>query len=161
MVKSMTQLKEMDMAPLFQLFDTEREEVSLKELRGKWVVLYFYPKDNTPGCTIEAVNFTKTLKQFKTLNTVVLGVSPDSPESHQRFCEKKALEVQLLSDPEHTVLSQYGVWKPKKMFGREYLGVVRSTFIIDPAGFIRYVWEKVKVRDHIEDVLNTIKELQK
>ena len=161
MVTGTILLNPMDKAPLFTLFDTDGKQVSLKDFAGKWVVLYFYPKDNTPGCTIEAVNFTKTLSQFAEINTAILGVSPDSPQSHQRFCEKKSLEVQLLSGSDHIVLEQYGAWRPKKMFGREILGVVRSTFIIDPAGLIRFVWKKVKVRDHIEDVLNKVKELQK
>ena len=154
-------LNPMDKAPLFTLFDTDGKEVSLKDFAGKWVVLYFYPKDNTPGCTIEAINFTKNLSQFAKINTVILGVSPDSQKSHQRFREKKELKVQLLSDPEHTVLNQYGSWQPKKMFGREYLGVVRSTFIIDPAGLIRHIWAKVKVKNHVEDVLEILKTLQK
>lgn len=154
-------LNPMDKAPLFTLFDADGKKVSLEDFLGQWVVLYFYPKDNTPGCTIEAINFTKSLPQFSEINTVILGVSPDSQKSHQCFRDKKELAVQLLSDPEHIVLDQYGSWKPKKMFGREYLGVVRSTFIIDPAGLVRHVWAKVKVKDHVETVLETVKTLQK
>ncbi|MCK5809265.1 thioredoxin-dependent thiol peroxidase [bacterium] len=150
----------MEKAPLFTLFDTDGNELSLKEFAGKWVVLYFYPKDNTPGCIIEATGFTKFLPEFTEINTVILGVSPDSQASHQRFREKKQLEVRLLSDPDHTVLKQYGVWRPKKMFGKEFLGVVRSTFIIDPAGLVRHIWDKVKVTNHVETVLETVKTLQ-
>ena len=160
MAKKYVPFEIMERAPQFTLFDTDGKEVSLSDFLGQWVVLYFYPKDNTPGCTVEATGFTKLLSQFAEVNTVILGVSPDSQASHQRFREKKQLKVQLLSDPEHTVLDAYGVWRPKKMFGREYLGVVRSTFIIDPAGLVRHIWEKVKVMNHVETVLETVKTLQ-
>ena len=160
MAKKHVPFEVMDKAPQFTLSDTDGKEVSLSDFAGKWVVLYFYPKDNTPGCTVEATGFTKLLAQFAEINTVILGVSPDSQASHQRFREKKQLKVQLLSDTEHSVLEKYGSWRPKKMFGREYLGVVRSTFIIDPAGLVRHIWEKVRVMNHVETVLETVKTLQ-
>ncbi len=147
-------------APEFCLPDENGEKVCLKDLRGKWVVLYFYPKDNTPGCTKEAEDFTELLLEFEKLGTVVLGVSPDSVESHRKFKEKKNLKVKLLSDENKEVLNAYGVWQKKKMYGREYYGVVRTTYLIDPEGKVAHVWKRVKVKGHAETVLNKIKELR-
>lgn len=147
-------------APEFCLPDENGEKVCLKDLRGKWVVLYFYPKDNTPGCTKEAEDFTELLPEFEKLGTVVLGVSPDSVESHRKFKEKKNLKVKLLSDENKEVLNAYGVWQKKKMYGREYYGVVRTTYLIDPEGKVAHVWKRVKVKGHAETVLNKIKELR-
>ncbi len=149
-----------EQAPDFCLPNQDDEIVCLRDLRGKWVVLYFYPKDNTSGCTREAVDFTQHLDEFERLNAVVIGVSPDSTRSHRRFQEKHGLRVTLLSDPEHNVLEKYGVWQLKRMYGREYWGVVRSTFLIDPEGKIVRIWPKVKVAGHTEDVLQTLKEQQ-
>ncbi len=149
-----------EQAPDFCLPNQDDEIVCLRDLRGKWVVLYFYPKDNTSGCTREAVDFTQYLDEFERLNAVVIGVSPDSTKSHRRFQEKHGLRVTLLSDPEHNVLEQYGVWQLKRMYGREYWGVVRSTFLIDPEGKIVRIWPKVKVAGHAEDVLQALKEQQ-
>ncbi len=143
----------------FCLPDEKGEEVCLKDFRGKWVVLYFYPKDNTSGCTMEAVDFTEHIGEFEKMNTVVIGVSPDSPKSHVKFTEKHGLKVKLLSDESHKVLEKYGVWQLKKMYGREYYGVVRSTFLISPDGKIEHEWRKVKVKGHVEDVLKKLKEL--
>lgn len=148
-------------APDFSLPDKDNKKISLKSFRGKWVVLYFYPKDNTSGCTLEALDFGNRLKSFKKLDAVILGVSPDSPESHCRFIEKKELKVTLLSDPDHKVLKKYGVWQLKKLYGREYYGVVRSTFIIDTKGKIAYVKEKVKVKGHVEEIEGKVRELRK
>ena len=147
-------------APDFCLPNQDEEEVCLRDLRGRWVVLYFYPKDNTSGCTREAVDFTTHLDAFRDHNAVVIGVSPDSTRSHRNFAGKHGLKVTLLSDPEHKVIEQYGAWQLKKMYGREYYGVVRSTFLIDPEGKIAWVWPRVKVKGHVEAVLQKLVELQ-
>ena len=146
-------------APAFTLSNQDGEKVKLSELAGQWVVLYFYPKDNTSGCTKEACEFTDGLPNFTRLNAVVLGVSPDSPKSHQNFIAKHSLKITLLSDPDHTVLEKYGVWQKKSMYGREYFGVARTTFLIDPKGKIAHVWEKVKVKGHVEAVAEKLSEL--
>jgi peroxiredoxin Q/BCP len=146
-------------APRFCLPDKDNNKVCLKDFEGRWLVLYFYPKDNTSGCTMEAVYFTRAKAQFEKLNSVILAVSPDSMESHCRFADKHGLKITLLSDPEHKVLESYGVWQKKKMYGKEFRGVVRSTFLIDPKGKIRYLWPKVKVARHIEEVKNKLAEL--
>ncbi|RMF59285.1 MAG: thioredoxin-dependent thiol peroxidase [Calditrichaeota bacterium] len=153
-------LKIGDQAPQFTLPDASETPVSLEDFRGKWVILYFYPKDNTSGCTLEALDFTAALPEFEKLNAVVIGVSPDSCKSHQNFMQKHQLKVLLLSDTEHQVLEAYGAWQLKRMYGREYMGVVRSTFLIDPEGVIRHMWNKVKVKGHVEEVLQKLKELQ-
>ena len=150
-------IKEGTNAPTFCLEDQDNNKVCLKDYKGKWIVLYFYPKDNTSGCTREAVEFTNDLKKFEKLNAAILGVSPDSVKSHTNFCNKHNLTITLLSDPEHSVLEKYAVWQIKKMYGREYYGVVRSTFLIDPAGKIAKSWIKVKVDGHAAEVLDTIK----
>ncbi len=147
-------------APDFCLPDQDDREVCLHDLRGSWVVLYFYPKDNTSGCTREAVDFSSHLEEFDGLGAVVLGVSPDSTASHRRFREKHGLRVRLLSDPEHTVLEAYGVWQLKRMYGREYWGVVRTTVLIDPQGRVAWVWPKVRVKGHAEAVLQKLRELR-
>jgi len=149
-----------DKAPDFCLPEENGAEVCLKDFRGRWVVLYFYPRDNTKGCTMEALGFTENLGDFERLGAAVLGVSPDSVRSHLRFKEKHGLGVTLLSDPEHEVLERYGVWRLKKRYGREYLGVVRSTFLIDPDGYIRHVWRRVRVRGHVEEVKQRLSELR-
>ena len=148
-------------APLFCLKDEEGKELCLKELRGKWVVLYFYPKDNTPGCTREALDFSEKLKEFDRLGAVVLGVSPDSVESHRKFKEKRGIKVKLLSDESGEVLKAYGVWQKKKNFGREYYGVVRTTYLIDPQGQIAYLWKRVKVKGHADEVLEKLDSLRR
>ena len=147
-------------APEFCLLDQNDNAVCLKDFRGKWVILYFYPRDNTKGCTMEATDFTENLEEFKKLDAVILGVSPDSTKSHLNFAKKHGLKIILLSDPKHEVLEMYGVWKLKKLYGREYFGVVRSTFIIDPQGYIRHVWRKVRVKGHVEEVKKKLMELQ-
>ncbi len=147
-------------APDFCLRDQDEKDICLKDFKNKWVVLYFYPKDNTPGCTLEAINFTHHESEFDELNAVVLGISKDSCESHKKFQQKHDLTVALLSDPEHEVIEKYGVWKPKKLYGKEFLGIERSTFIIDPEGEIEYKWVKVKVPGHIEAVLDKLRELK-
>lgn len=148
-------------APDFCLKDQDENDICLEDFKGKWVVLYFYPKDNTPGCTLEAINFTHHESEFDELDAVVLGISKDSCESHKKFQEKHDLTVALLSDPEHAVIEKYGIWKPKKLYGKDFLGIVRSTFIINPDGKIDYKWEKVKVPGHIEAVISKLKEIKK
>ena len=146
-------------APDFCLPSDDGNEYCLKDFRGKWVVLYFYPKDNTSGCTREAVDFTSRLNEFMKLGAVVIGISPDSIESHKKFRMKHSLKVILLSDVEHKVLEKYGVWGKKKRYGREYFGVIRSTFLIDPQGIVRKVWRNVRVAGHVDDVLHNLEAL--
>ena len=144
----------------FCLPDADEQNVCLNDYSGKWVILYFYPKDNTSGCTLEAINFTQEIQKFRSLNAEIIGISPDSPKSHCAFRDKHDLKVILLSDPDHLVLKQYGVWVLKKMYGKEYYGVERSTFIINPDGAIAAVWRKVKVEGHIQEVMEKLKNLQ-
>jgi len=135
-----------DQAPDFTLLNQDGKEVSLKDYAGKWLVLYFYPKDNTSGCTKEACDFTDELDNFASLNAAVLGISKDSIESHKKFIHKYNLGIDLLSDPDKTVHKAYGAWGIKKNYGREYEGTIRSTFIISPEGKIAALWRNVKVR---------------
>jgi len=148
-----------DQAPAFCLPNQDQEEVCLRDLQGSWIVLYFYPKDNTPGCTTEACEFTVAMPDFSGLGATILGVSPDSPKKHRNFIEKKELGITLLSDEEKEVCTAYGVWQLKKNYGREYVGVVRSTFIVDPDGQIAAVWKKVRVKGHVEAVREKLAEL--
>lgn len=147
-------------AKAFSLNNQDGNKVSLKDFEGKWLVLYFYPKDMTSGCTIEAHDFTKALQKFKKVNAGVIGVSPDSEKTHCKFIEKEKLKLTLLSDESKKTLEKYGVWKEKSMYGRKYMGVERSTFLIDPDGNIAKEWRKVKVPGHVDEVLSTLKELQ-
>jgi len=149
-----------DFAPDFCLPAGEEKEVCLNSFRGKWVVLYFYPKDNTSGCTQEAMDFTTALDALHALGAEVLGVSRDSLASHEKFAEKHGLKVKLLSDPDHKVMEAYGVWALKKMYGQEKYGVVRSTFLIGPDGLIAHIWRSVKVKGHVETVLRNLEGLQ-
>ena len=147
-------------APEFCLPNQDEVEICLKDLKGKWVVLYFYPKDNTPGCTTEAKEFTEALKDFEELDAVVLGVSPQDCVSHRKFIEKHSLGVTLLCDTEHKVLKAYGAWGKKKLYGKEYEGVIRTTVLIDPDGNIAYIWPKVRVKGHVEKVKEKLQELK-
>ena len=149
-----------DKAPDFCLPNQDNEEICLRDFQGSWVVLYFYPKDNTPGCTTEALDFTALKDEFEKEGAIILGVSPDSVKKHQNFIAKKNLGITLLSDEDKEVLKEYGVWQLKKNFGKEYMGVVRSTFLIDPDGKIAYIWPKVKVKGHAKEVLEKLKELK-
>ena len=149
-----------DTVSTFCLPNQKGEEVCLEELKGDWVVLYLYPKDNTKGCTLEAIDFTLNKTEFEKMGAKVLGVSPDSVKSHENFYNKHDLTITLLSDPEHKVLEKYNVWKLKKMFGREYDGVERSTFIVNPEGKISEVWRKVKVNGHVDAVKKRLIEFQ-
>ncbi|TLS35689.1 thioredoxin-dependent thiol peroxidase [Pseudalkalibacillus caeni] len=145
-------------APDFSLKSNSGEEVSLADYKGKNVVLYFYPKDMTPGCTTEACDFRDSHESFSEQDTVILGVSPDPIERHKKFIEKHDLPFLLLADEDHEVAEKYGVWKLKKNFGKEYMGIERSTFIIDKEGNLVKEWRKVRVKDHVEEALNFIKE---
>lgn len=146
-------------APAFTLANQDGKKVALKDLLGQWLVVYFYPKDDTPGCTKEACEFTSHLGQFGKLQARVIGVSPDSPESHQKFIKKHRLEIDLLSDPDHRVLEKYGAWGEKSMYGKKYEGVIRSTVVIDPKGRIAHRWEKVKPAGHATQVRQKLDEL--
>jgi thioredoxin-dependent peroxiredoxin len=148
-------------APAFCLPDAQGTQVCLEQFRNKWVVLYFYPRDNTPGCTLEAMQFNAALETFAELGAQVIGVSTDSQESHQKFAAKRDLNILLLSDMEHTVLSAYDSWKPKTMFGKEFFGTQRDTFLIDPSGIIVAVWRKVSVKGHAEEVKAVLLDKQK
>ncbi|MDR1910838.1 MAG: thioredoxin-dependent thiol peroxidase, partial [Helicobacteraceae bacterium] len=146
-------------APDFSLPNQDGVEISLRDLLGKWVVLYFYPKDNTSGCTKEACDFTANLNEFEKLGAFVIGVSPDSVKSHQNFIAKQKLVHTLLSDEGKTTLETYGVWKEKSMYGRKYMGVERTTYLIDPKGAIAFIWQKVSVTGHSAAVLEKLREL--
>lgn len=159
-------------APEFCNPNQDNVEICLRDLKGKWIVLYFYPKDNTPGCTNEACDFTAREAEFDNLDGIILGVSPDSPKKHQNFIAKQNLSITLLADEEKTLCEAYGVWQEKMNYGRKYMGVVRSTFIINPEGKIAAIWENVKVRQkkkkngetieifHADIVKEKLKELQ-
>ena len=145
-------------APAFTLPDKEGAPVSLSDFAGKRVVLYFYPKDNTPGCTRQACAFAAAYEAFKTLDAVVIGVSRDSAASHQKFADKHGLPFILLSDPELTAIQAYGVWQEKKLYGKVSMGVVRTTYVIGPAGVIEKVMTKVKPDTNAEEVLSYLRE---
>jgi thioredoxin-dependent peroxiredoxin len=147
-------------APLFALKNEKNEEISLADLKGKNVVLYFYPKDDTPGCTIEAQDFTKKFKDFEKLNTIILGVSKDNCASHNKFIEKYKLSFSLLVDEEVELCNKYGVIKEKSMFGKKYLGIDRSTFLINKMGKISQIWRSVKVKGHVDEVLKELKSIE-
>ncbi len=149
-----------DKAPEFNLPNQDEAEIALKDLKGKWTVLYFYPKDNTSGCTTEACEFTERLPEFEDMDAIILGVSPDSPKKHRDFIEKQNLEITLLSDASKETMQNYGAFGKKMMYGKEVQGVIRSTFIIDPKGNIAALWTKVKAKGHAEIVKEKLKELQ-
>lgn len=146
-----------NLAPDFTLPASDGTVISLSNFRGKFVVLYFYPKDMTPGCTAEACDFRDYYDQFRDLNAVILGVSTDSVERHQKFVEKYSLPFLLLADEQHEVAEKYGVWKQKKNFGKEYMGIERSTFVIDEEGRLLKEWRGVKVKGHVEEALAYIR----
>jgi len=147
-------------APDFCLRDQDEKDVCLKDLKGRFVVVYFYPKDDTPGCTIEAIEFSGLSKEFDKSDAVVLGISPDSGKSHCNFIEKHGLTVRLLSDPDKRVIKQYGAWGKKMMYGKEIEGVIRSTVLIDPQGRIAEHWRSVEPKGHAADVLGIVKRVR-
>ena len=150
-----------DPAPLFALPSDEGSAIELSELQGQNVVLYFYPKDDTPGCTIEAQDFNKKLEEFEKLDCVILGVSKDGVKKHCKFIEKYGLKFNLLADEDTEVCQQFDVLKEKSMFGKKYIGIERSTFLIDKLGKISQIWRAVKVKDHVDEVLEAVKKLEK
>ena len=152
------EIKEGNKAPDFTALDQDGKKVKLSSFKGKKnIALYFYPKDMTPGCTTQACDFRDQQKNFK--STVILGVSIDSQERHQKFIEKHDLPFTLLADVDKKVVQKYGVWQEKKLYGKTFMGIVRSTFIIDKTGTVRKIFVKVKVKNHIEEVISAIKEL--
>jgi peroxiredoxin Q/BCP len=146
-------------APDFKLPSTSKDIYSLKDSIGKYVVIYFYPKDDTPGCTIETNDFNKLLSKFKKLECEVYGISKDNLKSHDKFRDKYKIKFDLLADEELTVLKKYKAWGKKIFMGREYMGIIRTTFLIDKKGKIIKIWENVKVKDHAKEVLETVKNL--
>lgn len=146
-------------APAFSLDTDAGEKLSLKDLKGRPVVLYFYPKDDTPGCTVEACEFRDAFPRFKGSKAVILGISPDSVKSHQKFKEKFDLPFTLLADEDHAIAEKYGVWQKKSMYGRTYMGIARTTFVIDKGGKVAKIFEKVKPKGHAEEVEQAIDEL--
>ena len=146
------------LAPDFSLYNQDEKKISLKDYLGKNVVLYFYPKDDTSGCTKEACSFRDNIPKFSKADAVILGISPDSVKSHKKFSEKYKLPFDLLADEEKKVIEKYGVWKEKSMYGRKYMGVVRTTFIIDKKGKFKKIFDKVKVEGHETEVLEALKD---
>ena len=147
-------------APAFELAAFPQGKVKLSQFKGeKNVVLYFYPRDNTPGCTTEACDFRDQITHFNKNETVVLGISPDKVESHEKFIAKFSLPFTLLSDPEHTIAEKYGVWVEKNMYGKKSMGIQRSTFLIDKAGKLAAIWPRVSVKGHVQAVAEKLKEL--
>ena len=151
-------LNEGDRAPDFNLPGTAGD-VSLAKLKGKNVVLYFYPKDDTPGCTLEGKDFSSIKEKFADANTVILGISKDSVDSHDKFCAKHDIGIPLISDEDGATTEAYGVWVEKNMYGKKYMGIERTTFLIDGNGKIAKIWKKVKVEGHANDVLNAAQSL--
>ncbi|WP_424161800.1 thioredoxin-dependent thiol peroxidase [Bacillus amyloliquefaciens] len=146
-------------APDMELVNDSGEEVSLTDFKGKYVVLYFYPKDMTPGCTTEACDFRDQHESFAGLDAVIIGVSPDSRDKHEKFKQKHDLPFQLLVDDEHKLAEAFGVWKLKKNFGKEYMGIERSTFLLDKEGRLVKEWRKVKVKDHVAEALRELEQI--
>ena len=150
-------LKINSQAPNFKLLSTSKEIYSLKDSLGKYVVIYFYPKDDTPGCTIETNDFNKLLSKFEKLECEIYGISKDNIKSHDKFRDKYKIKFNLLADEEIKILKKYKVWGKKKFMGREFIGINRTTFLIDKKGKIIKIWENVKVKDHAKEVLETLK----
>ncbi|MEG0473268.1 MAG: thioredoxin-dependent thiol peroxidase [Solibacillus sp.] len=150
-------LLENQKAPLFSLVNEKGELIHLEDYKGKSVILYFYPKDMTPGCTTEACDFRDAHGEFSNLNAIILGLSMDDASRHTKFIEKHGLPFSLLVDADHQVAEKFGVWTLKKNFGKEYMGIERTTFLINEQGIVEKVWRKVRVKNHIEDVLNYLK----
>jgi len=147
-------------APDFNLLDQDGKTHNLAEYKGKWVVLYFYPKDDTPGCTTEACNFRDNLPKFHGLDAEIIGISKDSVQSHQKFAKKYDLPFIILSDKDGKVCELYGVWREKSMYGKTYMGIVRSSFLIEPQGIIAKVYPKVNVKEHADELLRDLNDLK-
>ncbi len=147
-------------APDFCLNNQNFEQICLKDFKGKWVVLYFYPKDDTPGCTIEAKSFSRENPDFEDIDAVILGISADDCNSHKKFAEKYKLNIRLLSDPDKNVIKKYGVWGQKTFMGRKFMGIRRTTYLIAPGGKIAFVWENVKPENHAKEVKSKLIELK-
>ncbi len=154
-------IKEKTKAPLFKLPSTEKSEFNLKDTLGSFVVIYFYPKDDTPGCTIETNDFNKLLPRFNKLKCEVIGISKDNIKSHHKFKNKFKIKFGLLSDEKIDVIKKYKVWGKKKFMGREFMGIIRSTFLIDKKGKVLKIWKNVKVKNHAIEVLNALESLHK
>ncbi len=146
-----------DKAPNFTLPDKDGNNISLSDFLGKKVIVYFYPKDNTPGCTKQACGFSENIQEFENNNTVIIGISKDSQKSHQNFTQKYDLKINLLSDVERQAIEAYGVWQEKKLYGKVSMGIVRTTFVIDEQGNIEKIFDKVKAAQNPEEVLDYIK----
>ena len=153
----MTSLKVGDKAPDFEGVNQNGENISLKDFSGKKLILYFYPKDNTPGCTAESCNLSDNYESWLDKGFEVVGVSPDSQKSHQKFAEKFGFRFNLIADTEKEILEAYGAWGLKKMYGKEYMGVLRTTFVIDEKGVIVEIFEKVKTKDHTNQIVEALK----
>lgn len=147
-------------APAFTLLNQNDEKVQLTKLKGSRVVLYFYPRDDTPGCTTEACDFTAGIRGFTKMDAVVLGCSPDSTESHRKFVKKHKLKIDLLSDPDHKAMEKYGAWGEKTLYGKKTTGVIRSTVLIDPEGKVAHHWKTVRANGHAAKVAETLEELR-
>ena len=146
--------------PQFSLPDQDRKIHNIKDYKGKWVIIYFYPKDLTPGCTTEACNFQEALPDFNSIDAVIFGISKDSVKQHKKFANKYNLQFSLLSDENSDVCEQFGVWQKKSMYGKEYMGIARSTFIVNPDGKIVKFYPKVNAKEHHSEILNDLKELK-
>ena len=149
-----------DKAPDFDLPANDGKTVSLKDYAGRYLILYFYPKDDTPGCTTEAKGFTEAKADFAALNADILGISKDTVAKHDKFIAKHDLEIDLGSDESGDMIESYGVWVEKKMYGKTYMGIERATYLIDPDGKVAQVWRKVRVKGHVDAVLETLKDMQ-
>ena len=147
-------------APEFCLANQDDVEICSRDLQGKWIVLYFYPRDSTPGCTTEACEFTEAAPDFSDLDAIILGVSADTTKKHRNFIEKQNLGITLLSDESTQMMQEYGVWQLKKNYGKEYMGIVRTTYIINPEGIVKAIFEKVRVKEHVAKVQEKLQELQ-
>ena len=154
-------LKEKTKAPIFSIPSTAKNNYSLKDSLGKYIVIYFYPKDDTPGCTIETNDFNKLLPKFKKLDCEIFGISKDSINSHNKFRDKFKIKFNLLADEDLKVLKKYKVWGKKKFMGKEFMGILRTTFLIDKKGKIIKIWKNVRVKDHANEVLKTLQNITK
>jgi peroxiredoxin Q/BCP len=151
-------MKEKELAPNFKIPSSNNKEFELKKNKNKFLVIYFYPRDNTPGCTNEAKDFSKLYKEFKKLNCDIFGISKDSVDSHKKFISKFKIPFQLLSDEKIIALKKYGAWGEKSMYGKKFMGIKRTTVLISPKGKIIKIWNNVKVKDHAKEVLSCLKE---